>query len=446
MAAYPALWFNDSFDYARIALAPAPSPLRPDGYGFVLWALRPLHSFAVVVACQHLLGLATGIMVYALLHHRFRLAGWLASLAAAPVLLDAYELELEHLVMSDVVFMFLVTGAVTVMLWRPAISWQAGAAAGALLALAALTRTVALPLIVLLAAFLVVRRVRWRPVAVTLLATVTPLAAYALWFQSATGHLGLTDTDGIFLWGRTAAFANCAVIKPPPDLASLCPRLPPGERAASSSQIWQVGSPIGWSTHHAFSAATNDRALRFAMDAIIAQPLGYASAVRDGLVLTFDWNRHPYPTPYTAGLYRFPATTGSMPASPTLDPALVHTYTGTSFRGRVTEPFAHWLRQYQRHIFLRGPMLAVVLGLGLAGIRRHGADAALAWAIAVSLVTVPLLTTDFDYRYTLPAIPVACIAAALAGNGPRVREWRAEREVGVVEELRGSRLTEAPSS
>jgi hypothetical protein len=112
MVAYrPALWFNDSFDYLRIALAPSPDPVRPAGYGFLLWALRPFHSFALVVALQHLMGLAIAVMIYALVHHRYTRPRWAAVLATLPVLFDAYQLELEQLIMSDVLFMFLLTAA-----------------------------------------------------------------------------------------------------------------------------------------------------------------------------------------------------------------------------------------------------------------------------------------------------------------------------------------------
>src|SRR5262249_48839784 len=144
MVAFPPLWFTDSFDYVRIGLHPYPHPLRPDGYGFFLWALSPFRSFGLVVAVQHLMGLAIGVMVYALVRHRFGRARWIACLAAAPVLFDAYQVELEHMVMSDVLFMFLVMSAVTVVLWRPKITWRAGIGAGVLLALAGLTRTVGL--------------------------------------------------------------------------------------------------------------------------------------------------------------------------------------------------------------------------------------------------------------------------------------------------------------
>jgi Dolichyl-phosphate-mannose-protein mannosyltransferase len=426
LVAFPPLWFTDSFDYVRIGLHPFPHPLRPDGYGFFLWLLRPFRSFVLVVTVQHLMGSAMGIMVYALVRRRYGRPRWVACLAAVPVLFDAYELQLEQLVMSDVLFMFLVVSAVTVVLWREKTTWRAGSVAGVLLALAGLTRTVGLPLVALLVVFLLLRRAGWRTVVAIAAAAALPVIGYALWFQSATGHFAITNVDGVFLWGRTAAFADCAKIKPPADLAMMCPRRPVGERAASSSQIWEKDSPVA-----SRDDAANVRGRRFALAAIAAQPWDYAATVGDGLKLTFGWTRNDYPKRSVSRLYQFPRDTRTQPGYPLIqghESAAVVAYAGPGPTGAIHGPYAGWLRTYQRWMFVRGPVLAAVLLLGLAGLRRQERlDVALAWAAAAGLLMVPLLTADFDYRYILPAIPIACIAAALAGRRERPSR-SAERE------------------
>ncbi|WP_285619604.1 phospholipid carrier-dependent glycosyltransferase [Actinoallomurus iriomotensis] len=421
LVAFPPLWFNDSFDYTRIGLHPFPHPLRPDGYGFFLWFLRPFRSFVLVVAVQHLMGLAMGVMVYALVRRRYGRARWVACLAAAPVLFDAYQVQLEQLVMSDVLFMFLSLSAVTVALWRRRPTWRAGIASGLLLALAGLTRTVGLPLVALLVVFLLVRRAGWRTVVAVAGAAALPVAAYALWFQSATGHFAITNVDGVFLWGRTAAFADCSKIKPPPDLAMMCPRRPVGEREASSSQIWEKGSPVA-----SLDDAANVRGRRFALAAIEAQPWDYAVTVGDGLKLTFGWTRHDYPKHSVSRLYEFPVDTRTQPGYPLMqgkESTAVIAYAGPGPTGSIHGPYAGWLRTYQGWIFVRGPVLAFILLLGLTALRRRERlDAALAWSVAAGLLMVPLLTADFDYRYILPATPIACVAAALATRRTRPSE------------------------
>jgi hypothetical protein len=44
----------------------------------------------------------------------------------------------------------------------------------------------------------------------------------------------------------------------------------------------------------------------------------------------------------------------------------------------------------------------------------HRAGSMLPWATAVVLLVFPIAVADFDYRYLLPVLPFACLAAGLA--------------------------------
>ena len=89
-------------------------------------------------------------MIYALARHRFGAPAWLATLAAVPVLYDGFEIELEHLILSDAPFLFVLTLATTLLLWDPAgPSTRRSAVIGLLLGLAWALRSIGEPLFVL---------------------------------------------------------------------------------------------------------------------------------------------------------------------------------------------------------------------------------------------------------------------------------------------------------
>jgi hypothetical protein len=70
-----------------------------------------------------------------------------------------------------------------------------------------------------------------------------------------------------------------------------------------------------------------------------------------------------------------------------------------------------------------GPLFALILLTGLGGmlrIRRRRltwsprAGSMLPWATGFAVLVFPIAAADFDYRYLLPVLPFACLAAALA--------------------------------
>jgi len=78
-----------------------------------------LHDLWLISLVQHLVGLATGVLVYAVLV-RFGVRPWVAAAAAIPVLFDPLELILEQYVLSDTWTVFLLVAALVVLVWpRP---------------------------------------------------------------------------------------------------------------------------------------------------------------------------------------------------------------------------------------------------------------------------------------------------------------------------------------
>ncbi|GAA2668513.1 hypothetical protein GCM10010412_046540 [Nonomuraea recticatena] len=414
MAGYqPALWFwADSFSYLRAAADPVPGTFRPLGYSLFLAALAPGHSLALVTAVQHVLGVGLAVAVYVLLRRR-GLPGWGATAVTMPLLYDEFLILLEHMIMADALFTVLVTAGVMALSRRAVTPLSAGAG-GALLGLGAITRTVGVAVLVLAVVFALLRRTGWRPLAGLVLAGALPLVAYATWMYGTSGTFGLTRADGLFLWARTMTFADCSVIRPEPGLARLCPTTPVAARPAPAFWMWGAASPLAGTPRD-----RNALAGRFARAAIMAQPFDYLAAGAGDLGRLLRWERttarSASMTKTKTNPYWFPFEERPLKQSTR---AVAEAYEGGPAATRLTEPYAGWLRVYQRFGYLPFPLLVALLGgaVVLASVRRRP-DALLPGLAAAALVLAPPFLTGFDVRYVVPAIPLTCMAAGLAAVG-----------------------------
>jgi hypothetical protein len=425
----PALWYPDSLPYVQYALHPFPYAIRPVGYSFLLILIEPVRSLLTVTALQHLMGLVIGTAVYALLRLRFGFRAWTATLAALPALLSAYELQLEHFVLSDTFFGLLVTLAVVLIMWRPVPRVWVCALAGLLLAWSALARSqgllLAVPFAAYLAAQLTRRGLRRRVTSgifALAVALAVPLAGYASWFDHVNGSFELTTSTGAFLYSRVAGFADCAVMKPPASEHWLCLSAPVSQRQFEGYYVWGAGSPLQHGPAPEFSSKVNSLATDFSIRAIEAQPADYLKAVWHSTAETFSLHRDPNPAGQSQNLYLFP---GSVPLSVTsLAAANGEDYRpGYAYNGganpstRIVQPFASWIRGYQRFMVIPGPLLGLIVLAGAAGAvlawRRFGGPALLPWLTGVALIVTPAATADYDARYVVAAVPAFCIAAAL---------------------------------
>jgi Dolichyl-phosphate-mannose-protein mannosyltransferase len=451
MLGYPgALWFaGDSYVYVGAALRPEPDLSKTTGYSFFLRALLPFHSFTLVTGLQHLMGLGIAVMIY-LLARRAGVPKLWATVATLPVLLDGFMIEDEHMIMAEALFTFLVMLALLLILWRYRTPWPTALAAGLLVGYAIDVRSEGLPLLVLFPAFLAYRAVRqgwknwhgWLAAAALAAGCVVPVAAYATWFHHENGSYTLSMADGFYLWGRVSSFADCSVIKPPADELAICPSGTPSSRTPPGDYIWHApqvhqdlpGGPV---------TAANDRLLRdFAIRAIEAQPFGYAESVLKNLALVVEWPRHKYPDSGTVGYYYFRLQTQRIPNNH------VWILGGTAYQDAVSyghanpstfvEPFAALIVLYQRIFYTYGPLFGLILLTGLGGVvriqglrqrrprlawsRRTGSM--LPWVTGIVLLVDPIAVADFDYRYLLPVLPFACLAAGLAFAPARVPKAR----------------------
>ncbi|MGW2222603.1 hypothetical protein ACWCSD_47065, partial [Nonomuraea sp. NPDC001684] len=162
--------------------------------------------------------------------------------------------------------------------------------------------------------------------------------------------------------------------------------------------------------------AHNDLARSFALRAIAAQPLDYLREVARDTSLAFTWSPVPHPrrmSPSTT----FPRGSWPLPEQQALIAKVRSEYDPGIHGMSSVEPYASILAAYPYPWFLHGTVFGVLLlagGLGSAGRRR---PALLPWATAAFLLLAPVAALDFDHRYVLPAIPFACVSAALAVAG-----------------------------
>jgi hypothetical protein len=455
LAAYPpVLWFNDSYNYLYDAVYHIPDQVRPNGYPLFLDLLLPLHSVSPIALLQAAMGVGMGVAIYALLRHR-GLPWWGAILPALPVLFDAYELHLEHMITADPLFIFLVTMAVVFLCWSDRPSILAMALAGAMIGYAGITRSVGEPLLVVVFLVMVARRVGWLRLGSLVVVGVLPIAGYVIWFHTWYGQYALSDS-GAFLYSRVSSFALCSRMDPPARLQFLCDTTPPSLRPVAGEYVW-ADNELGRDAHKTtplygylhstdtslrFKPAISADAEQFAKDAILAQPADYLRVVTDDTLHTFGWNRQPDPNDYYGNGrdFEFDASAPAVPwwagpatasqaqqweskygfdAQAKLMARARQDFGGTSLGATtVVRPLARVLQIYQRYVFLRGTLLAIIVLIGAAGIvvrwRRWGGIGLLPWLVGALLIVLPPMTAGFSYRYVLAAVPAACLAAGLA--------------------------------
>ncbi|MGH3321136.1 MAG: hypothetical protein ACRDN9_13345 [Streptosporangiaceae bacterium] len=418
LAYWPALLFEDSYHYLANSYFLDPGAPRPVGYSVFLRALLYVPDLAVVPIVQHLMGLAMGVLTYTVLL-RFGVRRWLATLAAIPILWDAYELQIEQMVMSDTLFDLLLLGGLTVLAWRRAPASGRAAVAGLVLGLAVPVRLVGQILVLPAVLVTLAKAPGWRRrvghAALLLVTFVAPVVGYAAWYHHGYGTWGLSDMGGRVRYARVAGFVDCSAISFPSYERPLCPGKPPAKRLVTNAFVWSPESPAR--VYTAPPGMGKDAILKdFARRVMLQQPLDYLGVVGRDFLKGFAPRRRGYPGDVPVSFWQFQTHYRTYRHDTA---AVVDAYGGEG--PYVNKPLASFLRAYQLHGgYTSGAVLGFALLAGLAGTvglgraRRSGVNAAcfLYTVTAVGLL-LAAATYEFSWRYQLPGVTLLPVAGAL---------------------------------
>jgi hypothetical protein len=483
MAYHPALFYIDSIKYLYRGWQGS----DPLGYKIPLKIVLAFGDLGAVTALQHLIGLGIGVALYALLIRR-GINRWLAALAIAPILLDAYQLQAEATIMPDVLFEGMAVAAIVILLWKPTATWLMIVASGLILGLGATVREVGLwmiaPVVLYLlgSRYLRLSRDDWYSAVlkscVMCLAFLLPIVAYCSISYEASGHFRLSVKGSAA--GRMAQAVDCATIKLRANVRPLCPT--PAEQKYSpdwlehAKQSPLVRSPTGSKVSLKVVSVFDHAVER-------QQPLRVIGSVLKDSIRLFELSRnashaitpisrwqfqHYVPsynpefavcgstiaeeTPHIGPLCGTASKVGRIivgiqvtHSSPVQEQLLSPSFGG---RAQVDGPLASFLRDYQLYGgFTPGPLLLIFTIGGLVGsvialVYRRGSP----WARHLALASLVffimalglLLVADlyvFSWRYqmqaliSLPPAGVLGVTAALEALRYRRRATQTAHEI-----------------
>ncbi len=436
LAYWPAtLGKRDSAAYIRAARdGLGLDTLDPSGYPLFLRLAHAVSSQLVfTVALQHVLGLASGVLVYLAVR---RLGGprWLGLIPAAVVWFNGDQVFLEHTLLNESLFTFLLSAlvysSVRCLDATPGRPWLWPAVTGALAGGLLTVRSVGLllaPLVVAWLALALWRTARpWlRGALAAGAAALVVVAGYAVVRHDVTSRWApVADGSGWILYSRVAQFADCSKFNPPRGTRVLCETSRPASRPGQLYYEW-----LGGPARRAFGDPPKHDAklAAFARAAILHQPLDYLHTVGDDLRRYFD----PAASVTRLGGGADADAITFLRERPRLDSEVVreaHAYYA-GFTPRTGDG-AHLLSDYQRAVRVHGPLLLLLIALGLAGL--WAARERVRWALVLLvglgayLLVFPVATVLYEWRFAIPGLGALAAAGALGGWAltERVRERR----------------------
>lgn len=411
---------NDSYNYLARAITMSPEgSFHPFAYSAMLKPFLVLDAVRWVVVVQHAAGVATGVLLYAFLR-RVAVPRWLATLGSAPVLLDGYQIALEHQFFGETFFELFTVAGVVMLAWNAAPRWPAAAAVGLLLGMSVLVRFAGLAVIAAAVVYALVRRIGWIPLAALVVSILIPLVGYATWFERTTGTFGLTNRNGFYLYGRVAAFADCDGIAVPPAERLFCPENldhPPGRGLFASGLPKEIRR----------NPRYNEPASSFARRMIRTKPAEYVGAVLTDFTLYFRSRESQ-----DHGKWRFPLRL--KPRDERRVPP------GITIDFQLDRRRASLVRSWQDSVSLYGPLLGVLLTLAVVGgvvgwgareRSRTGPEAWLLALAALGLMLFPTVFAVYHFRYSVPVLPFAGAAGAAGA-------WAIWMRIGELRRRRGA--------
>jgi hypothetical protein len=473
LAYHPALLYVDTLKYLYGAW-PAADPL---GYKLILKPILLVGDLGTVVAIQHLAGLAMAVAIYALLVHR-GVPRWLGALAIAPVLLDAYQIQMEQTIMPDVWFEAFVVAGLVLLLWWPEPTVGVVIGCGLILGASATIRQVGeilvLPALLYLAAATQARRAAMRNALALLVAFGIPILAYSgIWYLHA-GRFQLSDEGSII--GRLAASADCPSLVLPADERPICPT----HREQADGIDWLEHNHLSPLKRFPVPAGKNRNDLLAGFESAVEsqQAVRVVGGILGDSLKLFAPTKSAVPGVTPIARWRFQTTypkylpeinvkaSGQIVlgiqvvvTKPFRFQPLSPAYGG---RAQVNRPIAGFLRAYQLDGgYTPGPLLAIFALAGLAGsaiafggrriAARRGGETR-EWEVSLLALgcllffgsTVGLLLVsdmfEFSWRYQLPAL-VTLPPAGVFGIWT-ARRLLATREVPSAEAAPVSRTAE----
>ncbi|WP_327638798.1 glycosyltransferase [Kribbella sp. NBC_00482] len=408
----PAIIYTDSVQYLTNMGKLSPDQLNPIGYDFVLGPLVAIGGLTLVVIVQHLTGLLLGVAIYALAR-RLTVYRWLSAFAAAPILLDAYQVQIEQNIMAETTFDVILVAILWLLIAKGAPGWGRAAVVGVLVGAAFTVRAIGLVLLIAVVLYLlVVGRQRVRRTAAAVAGFGVVFAAYAGYYHAETGRWGFTGAENQVLYGRTATVANCDKLPLDEGTRLFCPKEPLGQRLGVDKYAHNHYGDPNWPGPLPPGTTKRQLATEFAHLVIKHQPLDVTWAALKDFGKGFAPTRTTSPDDVPLDRWQFQLTYPNLQDANTAKAAVK--WGGSE--PQVSHVPAVILRTYQLHGgYTSGTLLALCVLIALAAVAR-AKELRSATLFPVAAGVILLLGSaafEFSWRYQLPGLVFFPLAGAI---------------------------------